>query len=157
MVVQRVLEAPYPGSMFWCTALTGNTASFQRTKTISFQCENFTFQLCVWISHRFRLVKRCTEFNLCTSCSVVDRASAAEGNARTCLSLLTSINRDKLSYCITNEFDKNMNHLRTQRKNRFVGSTSYFRVTRKSSRPKEENLCRSSFQHDVSQKNMLLI
>ena len=108
-----------------------------RDKNTFFQMQELRFQLCARISHQFRLVKRCTELNLCTSCSVVDRASAAEGDARTCISSLTSINRDKLSRCITNEFNKNKNHLLTQRKNRFVGSTSYFRVTRKWNGPKE--------------------
>ena len=136
--IAAVLEAPYFGSQCFLAHNTHREHRFVPSdKNNFFQIRELRFQLCVRISHQFRLVKRCTELNLCTSCSVVDRASAAEGNARICISSLTSINRDKLSYCITNEFDKNMNHLRTQRKNRFVGSTLYFRVIRKWSGPKE--------------------
>ena len=63
-------------------------------------------------SNQFRLVKGSTQSNLCTSCWVVDRASAPEGNAQTCIPSLTWINN--FFYTIMNESEQDMDHLRTR-------------------------------------------
>ena len=55
---------------------------------------------------------------MCASCSVVNRTSATEGNAQICIPAIAWTNRDNLSYSITNEFEKNTDHLRAAQQSR---------------------------------------